>query len=419
MSTNYDLRKALYNYLDVKFDTNTLIVVPSANNFKTIKVAPGSILNIFISGTKDMIPVSPTSMNLDGLSLSDVNEYYSDSSIKVYWDNDIIYIKNEETTSLKINSIYVEFLEGHLIESYLSSDSSDLSLLTPKITVGVSNRGRINYKDQSLTFKSEYEILIDRHELLKNNYDSWVSKLGKFSKVDKLVKTATPGSKEGSIEDFINNSSINQELLVDNSIEKGKLSSSVQTSLGKADNALQNVTLNTSPTPLVKDSSNLVNINALTKLKIWNLNDNKYEPYSVNNNGEILVSNWADYMQPKLKGATNELLFFNDVNILGKINKNVFLLKGDIIKTEDTTGFTDENVLSSGRVNKEVEGKVDKIATQAIVGASSFIKITINDDGLITNSSPVLKGDLISLIESHYLTQSYMWDSGTGVLKLL
>ena len=47
MSTNYDLRKALYSFLDVKVDSANQIAIATSNKFKVIKVEAGSIVNIF------------------------------------------------------------------------------------------------------------------------------------------------------------------------------------------------------------------------------------------------------------------------------------------------------------------------------------------------------------------------------------
>ena len=49
MNTNYNLRKALYTYLDVKFDSDTQISIANGSAFKVIKVEDGSFVNIFIS----------------------------------------------------------------------------------------------------------------------------------------------------------------------------------------------------------------------------------------------------------------------------------------------------------------------------------------------------------------------------------
>jgi hypothetical protein len=82
MSTNYDLRKALYSFLDVKVDSANQITIPNANNFKMIKVEAGSIVNIFVSAQK--AASNATSIYIDALSSSTVNEYYSDFLIRVY-----------------------------------------------------------------------------------------------------------------------------------------------------------------------------------------------------------------------------------------------------------------------------------------------------------------------------------------------
>jgi hypothetical protein len=82
MSTNYDLRKALYSFLDVKVDSENQITIANSNKFKLIKVEEGSIVNIFISAQKS--GSSANSIYIGALSSSNVNEYYSDFLIKVY-----------------------------------------------------------------------------------------------------------------------------------------------------------------------------------------------------------------------------------------------------------------------------------------------------------------------------------------------
>jgi hypothetical protein len=82
MNTNYDLRKALYNFLDFKFDSNSQVAISPTHKFKTVKVEAGSIINIFISAERS--GSSANSIYLNALSLGNINEYYSDFLIKVY-----------------------------------------------------------------------------------------------------------------------------------------------------------------------------------------------------------------------------------------------------------------------------------------------------------------------------------------------
>jgi len=80
MNTNYDLRKALYNYLDVKFNSDLQPTIVNNNKFKMIKVETGSIVNIFVSAQTG----ANISIYLNAFGESNVNEYYSDFNIEVY-----------------------------------------------------------------------------------------------------------------------------------------------------------------------------------------------------------------------------------------------------------------------------------------------------------------------------------------------
>jgi hypothetical protein len=87
MNTNYNLRKALYTYLDVKFDSATQTSIANNAKFKIAKVGNGSIVNIFVSA--EQLDFAGNSIYLNALSVTtlnvgNVNEYYSDFKIKVY-----------------------------------------------------------------------------------------------------------------------------------------------------------------------------------------------------------------------------------------------------------------------------------------------------------------------------------------------
>jgi hypothetical protein len=76
MNTNYDLRKALYNFLDIKFNTNQ-ITIAAGDKFKMVRVEAGSIVNLFVSTGTGGIYLNAFGENF-------INEYYSDIRIKVY-----------------------------------------------------------------------------------------------------------------------------------------------------------------------------------------------------------------------------------------------------------------------------------------------------------------------------------------------
>ena len=425
MSTNYDLRKALYSFLDVKVNSANQIAIDTSNKFKVIKVEAGSIVNIFISAQKES--GSANSIYIGALSSTNVNEYYSDFLIKVYWDaSNTIYILNDDA-NIKINSIFVEFLKGKLVETYLSSSTTDLSELTSKITVNSVNVNRINYKDQSLTFKSEYDTLVNDFNSFKNNYNAWKDTLGLYSQVDKLVPNskATLIGKEKRIGDYIDELSIHSKLLIDESIVRGKLDyTTVVSSLDLADTSVQSITLNGGEN--LKDVNKLANINALTKLKVLDFNASEqagssiYKEYNVGADGVISISDWSQYIQPRLLGVTGDLLYFSGTDTLSNINISNFLMDSDILTTSSGWGtVNDVTVPSSLLVKNALDGKVDKLIDRTPVTTLSLMKITINNQGQVTSNTNVSQSDLTNIIGNYYLTVSYEFDPINGVLELL
>lgn len=424
MNTNYDLRKALYNFLDVKFDSATAISIANGSKFKTIKVEAGSIVNIFISAQNGG---DANSIYLNAFGIANTNEYYSDFLIKVYWDaNNNIYILNENGGTIEVNSIYVEFLKGKLVESYLVSSTDDLSALTPKITVDSSNVNRINYKTESLTFKSEYDTLVSNFNSFKSNYDTWKATLGLYAQVDKLVPDSTISSyfttypKHKKISEYISNASIHSDLLIDGSVIRAKLESGVQTSLGLADVAVQSVKLNGGAE--LKDITQKVNVNALTKLKLENYNAGPgvYKEYNVNSSGEIIIDDWSTYMQPKLLGATGDLIYFDGNDTITNIAKSLFLLDSDILVNASGWGtVNDVTVPSSLLVSNALALKVDKINRIATPATPALLNVSVNAQGQVTSNTNVTQNNLTTVIGDYYLTVSYEWNSVAGELKLL
>ena len=414
MNTNYDLRKALYNFLDVKFDSDKQITIASGNKFKAIKVEAGSIVNLFISAENG---TSANSIYLSALGKNNVNEYYSDFLIKVYWDEtETIYISNDTAGDIDINSIYVEFLKGKLIETYLISSTDTMG--TAKITVNSANLSRVSYKDQSLTFKSEYDTIVGNFNTFNTNYANWKATLGLYSQVDKLIPdTATETGKNKRISGYIDPSSIHSDLLIDGSILRTKLNSNVTTSLNLADSSVQSVKLNGGAE--LKDASENVNVNALTKLRIEDYNNSVIKEYSVNSSGEITISDWSSYMQPKLLGVTGDLLYFNGTNTISNISKDLFLLDSDImLNAEGFALANDTKVPSSLLVKNSLDLKVNRINRTAL-NDISLVKVSVNNQGQVTNNTTVSQNDLTTIIGNYYLTVSYEWDAINGELKLL
>lgn len=426
MSTNYDLRKALYSFLDVKVDSANQIAIATSNKFKVIKVEAGSIVNIFISAQKSS--GSANSIYIGALSSTNVNEYYSDFLIKVYWDaSDTIYILNDDA-DIEINSIFVEFLKGKLVETYLSSSTTNLSALTSKITVNSVNINRINYKDQSLTFKSEYDTLVNNFNSFRISYNAWKATLGLYSQVDRLVPNSkvTLEGKEKRIGDYIDPSSIHSELLINESILRDKLDpTTVGRYLDLADTAIQSITLNGGGD--LKDANKSANINALTKLKILDFNasvqagSSIYKEYKLDDDdqGIISISDWNEYIQPRLLGDTGDLLYFGGTNTLSNINISNFLMDSDILTTANGWGTVNNvTVPSSLLVKNALDTKVDKINRTALPSVS-FVKVSVSDQGLVTANTNVSQSDLTNIIGNYYLTVSYEFDSINGELKLL
>lgn len=414
MNTNYDLRKALYNFLDVKFDSDKQIDIALGDKFKTIKVEAGSVINMFISAQNG---TSANSIYLGALGKTTVNEYYSDFLIKVYWDeNETIYILNDSVNEVNINSIYVEFLKGKLVETYLISDTSVMG--TAKITVNNLNVSRINYKDQSLTFKSEYDTLVTNFNTFSTNYNAWKATLGLYAQVDKLIPdTVIETGKNKKISSYIENSSIHSGLLIDGSILRSKLNTNVVSSLNLADSSVQSVKLNGGTE--LKDSNENVNVNALTKLRIEDYNNSTIKEYSVNSSGEITINDWSTYMQPKLLGVTGDLIYFNGTNTISNISMSTFLLDSDILLNAQGFGSaTDVKVPSSLLVKNALDLKVNKINRTAL-NDLSLVKVTVNEQGQVSSNTSVNQNDLTTIIGNYYLTVSYEWDSINGELKLL
>ena len=313
----------------------------------------------FISAQKSS--GSANSIYIGALSSTNVNEYYSDFLIKVYWDaSDTIYILNDDA-DIEINSIFVEFLKGKLVETYLSSSTTNLSALTSKITVNSVNINRINYKDQSLTFKSEYDTLVNNFNSFRISYNAWKATLGLYSQVDRLVPNSkvTLEGKEKRIGDYIDPSSIHSELLINESILRDKLDpTTVGRYLDLADTAIQSITLNGGGD--LKDANKSANINALTKLKILDFNasvqagSSIYKEYKLDDDdqGIISISDWNEYIQPRLLGDTGDLLYFGGTNTLSNINISNFLMDSDILTTANGWGTVNNVTVPSSLLVK-------------------------------------------------------------------
>jgi hypothetical protein len=408
MNTNYDLRKALYNFLDIKFNTNQ-ITIAAGDKFKMVRVEAGSIVNLFVSTGTGGIYLNAFGENF-------INEYYSDIRIKVYWSDDIIYIQNYTSGNIVINSIYVEFLKGKLLETFMSPSSEDLS--GAKITVNDSNAARVNFKDDTLTFKTEYNSLINSLNSFSDSFSDWKDTLGAFALVDKLIPAnGVESTNNKRITSYIDPSSISNGLLINGTILREKLSSvDVTGSLDLADSAVQNITLNAGSN--LKDVDKNVNINSLVMLKIQDVNNSVTKEYALNGSGEIIVDDWNEYIQPKLLGSTNDLIYFNGTNTIQNISKDIFLLKSDIASNFDNVD--DSTIPSSLLVKTSLNLKVDNIdPPRDSLSSLSFIKLTINEQGQITNEEEVNQSDLTDIIQDYYLTTSYEWDPSEGVLKLL
>lgn len=438
---NYDLRKALYNYLSVKLDSDSYIDVINENKLKTIKVSEGSIVNMSISATTEEVVDGVSvygvkNIYMSGLSKNKDNGFYSNFKTVVNWTSDnIIYVSNDSGETIKINSIHVEFIKGSLEETFLAVSTDTVTNIV--VTVNDGNINRLNYGNESMTFKSEHQALVQSLEDFKQRYNTWKLTLGKFAYIDKLYNDLYPNIssdlKKGKIGDFIDVNSITNELIAVGTIERSKLSAGVETVLLKGETAVQEVYLNGSDTPLAKDVDNGVNVKALVKLSIEDYNNNKFRPYEVNSNGVIEINDWSSYMQPKLIGSSNDLLYFDTSNKLKNISKTSFVLKDDLLLsgllTEDLSlnasnrwtwgvnALDDVTVPSSLLVKNTLDKKVDVITTTPIT--DGLKKITTNATGQVISSSPVSLANLTDIIGNYYLTKSYSWDPVNGTLKLL
>jgi hypothetical protein len=69
-------------------------------------------------------------------------------------------------------------------------------------------------------------------------------------------------------------------------------------------------------------------------------------------------------------------------------------------------------------VKNTLDTKVNKINRTAL-NTISFLKVSLNDQGLVTANTAVNQTDLTNIIGNYYLTVSYEFDPINGELKLL
>lgn len=424
MNNIFDIKRNLYKYIDHRVSESGLDI-DFQKEFKITKVENDSIFNLSLSTDRGGLFIENIRVTKSGsTTTTSWSQYFSEINVEVWVDDEgIVYVENHETSvdvPLKILSTYLEFSRGGLLETYIT-ESANNNLDKLVLKVEEKNRIFVNKlidfdKYEATVFTTEYNYLVDQLNIFDNKFEDWKDKLGNFSNVNKLSLNPDTDNKIYNINEYIEFGSIHNGLITDNTINRDKVNDTIEKSLKLADTSIQKVTFNGEEV-YPYGSGNEFSINAITKIRIQNTdNPTGWEVYDVKSDGTLDINDWENYIQPKLMGDPDELLYFDSNGTLSRINTNVFLMDDEIITTWDSVA--DRTVPSSLLVKNTMDKKVDRQNIPNLSLNNGFVKITTNDQGLVSSHQNVNSNDLVDIIGDYYLTESYEWDETTGVLKL-
>lgn len=402
MTSNYELRRALYRYLNIKF-SNDEKELDANTRLKLFKITDGFLINMFI------ITKEHGNIYLNNLNKSSAKEYYSDLEINLYYKDNIIYLNNESNSTIQVISFNIEVTKGLLLETFFEVEDRNITtFINDDKILEIDNEQikRLLFEENILAFKEEFDLLKRDFNTFKNTFNNWKETIRKFAYIDKLTSE--------NIEEYIEGGAIVNSLISDGTIKEEKLHEDVVSKLTLGNTSVQKINFNGSVKEPVDGT---IDINALNKIKIMDYINNEYKDYNVDSTGKIEINDWDTYIQPLLEGTKGDLLYFIKDNEIGSKPIDDFLLKNDIVNDFDGENVSDEKVPSSELIDLKLNEKINKTAEISSVN-NGFVKITTNEFGLVTDYENVDKDDLTNLIGDTYLTKSYEWNENTGTLKL-
>lgn len=402
MTSNYELRRALYRYLNIKF-SNDEKTLDANTRLKLFKITDGFLINMFI------ITKEHGNIYLNNLNKSSAKEYYSDLEINLYYKDNIIYLDNASNNTIQVISFNIEVTKGLLLETFFEVEDRNITtFINDDKILEIDNEQikRLLFGENILAFKEEFDLLKGDFNTFKNTFNDWKETIRKFAYIDKLTSE--------NIEEYIEGGAIVNSLISDGTIKEEKLHEDVVSKLTLGNTSVQKINFNGSVKEPVDGT---IDINALNKIKIMDYINNEYKDYNVDSTGKIEINDWDTYIQPLLEGTEGDLLYFIKDNEIGSKPIDDFLLKNDIVNDFDGENVSDEKVPSSELIDLKLNEKINKTAEISSVN-NGFVKITTNEFGLVTDYENVDKDDLTNLIGDTYLTKSYEWNDNTGTLKL-